>query len=124
MTGTTKKKTDPTPAERRVNRLLRQLIAAALIFLLVFVGGGIIPARLVDVQAEVHNVISGDDHLLDSVAALGTAVAEGESVFGALSDWCQAVFAPADRTQSSESYLSAAQTYHVHLLPALPGGAD
>ena len=120
--ASTKKRADPTPAERRVNRLLRQLIAAALIFLLVFVGGGIIPARLVDVRAGVHDVISGDSRLLDTVAALGSAVAEGESVPRALVDWCQAVFAPADGAQSSERYLQTAQTYHAHLLPALPGG--
>lgn len=109
--------------EKKVNRLFLQLIASALLFLLVFVGGRLIPDRFCDVFAEVGQTIRAESMLLDSVQALGDAVAEGESLGSALKAWCVETFLPAregSTVQASlDQHLDMSAQFHRHLLPEL-----
>lgn len=94
-TSTPKRTTqEPKKGERKLNRLLTQLIASAAIFLLVFVGGGLIPEQVFDVFGSVRQVISGDQSLVKSVQALGEAVSAGEDWPQAVRDWCVDTFLP------------------------------
>lgn len=115
---------------RRLNHLLVQLIASAAIFLLVFVGGGLIPDQVFDVFGAVRQVVSGDESLLQSVEALGQAISQGEGWPGAVREWCIDTFLPAaaeaDRAQEESARLEEAGLYHRYLYPDLPehaGGA-
>ncbi len=106
--------------ERRANRLLRQLIVSAAIFLVVFVGGGLIPEQVYDVSAAVRQAITADNTLLESVEALGSAVSEGESWSEAMREWCIDTFLPASlrgEELSLAEQRGAAQTILSHLRP-------
>lgn len=115
-------------AERRINRLMLQLIVSAAVFLLVFVGGGLIPDQVCDVFAAVHQVISGDNSLLESVETLGSAVGEGEDWRTAVRDWCVDTFLPGPlREKEPEEpfdFLSVSARFHHHLLPEGPYAQD
>lgn len=108
-------------AERSINRLLIQLIVSAAVFLIVFVGGGLIPNQVLDVFGSVHQMISGDNSLLESVQTLGSAVAEGDDWAGALREWCVDTFLPAsireEPEEASYDYLAVSAQFHSHLLP-------
>lgn len=112
--------------ERRLNRLLLQLIASAAIFLLVFVGGGLIPDQVFDVFSSVRQVISGDQPLLQSVETLGQAISEGENWTQAVREWCVETFLPGSGEQAGElenpALLNQAAEYHRHLLPQVSDG--
>ena len=118
-----KKRTNQTTKkrERKLNRLLVQLIASAAIFLLVFVGGGLIPEQVFDVFGSVRQVVSGDDSLLQSVEALGQAVSEGENWPQAVRQWCVDTFLPTSTEERAEEdngvSLETSAQYHRHLLP-------
>ena len=110
--------------ERRINRLLTQLIVSAVLFLAVFVGGRLIPDRLCDVFGEVRQVITSESHFLDSVQTLGSAVSEGESVGSALKQWCVDTFLPTglektEPTQPLSERLDISAQYVSHLMPGL-----
>ena len=109
--------------EKKVNRLLVQFIASAMLFLLVFVGGGLIPERMFDVFGEVNRAISGESELLESVQTLGDTVSEGESWADALKDWCVDTFLPAQVEDSTVQPLSerleASECFRNYLLPEL-----
>lgn len=121
-TWTSKRTTkEPKKGERKLNRLLTQLIASAAIFLLVFVGGGLIPEQVFDVFGSVRQVISGDQSLVKSVQALGEAVSAGEDWPQAVRDWCVDTFLPTGveepTGEESAAWLEAAAQFHSHLLP-------
>ena len=110
--------------EVRVNRLLMQLIMSAVLFLAVFVGGRLIPDRLCDVFAEVQQVITSESHFLESVQTLGSAVSEGESVGGALKQWCVDTFLPTSLEENEPGQplserLDISAQYVSHLMPGL-----
>lgn len=111
----------PKKGEQKLNRLLLQLIASAAIFLLVFVGGGLIPEQVFDVFGSVRQVISGDQSLLNSVEALGEAVSAGESWPQAVREWCVDTFLPTEVEKSaaeeSAAWLESAAQFHSNLLP-------
>lgn len=111
----------PKKGEQKLNRLLIQLIASAAIFLLVFVGGGLIPEQVFDVLGSVRQVISGDQSLLNSVEALGEAVSTGESWPQAVREWCVDTFLPTEVKEStaedSAAWLEASAQFHSNLLP-------
>lgn len=112
---------EPKKGERKLNRLLIQLIASAAIFLLVFVGGGLIPEQIFDVFGSVRQVISGDQSLVKSVEALGEAVSAGEDWPQAVREWCVDTFLPTGVEESngeeSAAWLEAAAQFHSHLIP-------
>lgn len=111
----------PKKGERKLNRLLTQLIASAAIFLLVFVGGGLVPEHVFDVFGSVRQVISGDQSLVKSVEALGEAVSAGENWPKAVRDWCVDTFLPTGieepTPEDSAAWLDAATRFHLHLAP-------
>lgn len=114
--------------ERKLNRLLAQLIASAAIFLLVFVGGGLIPEQVFDVFGSVRQVVSGDQSLVKSVEALGEAVSAGENWPQAVRDWCVDTFLPTQVEQpsvaESAAWLDTAAQFHSHLVPITPTVPD
>ena len=65
--------------ERKPNWLLTQLIASAAIFLLVFVGGGLVPEHVFDVLRLVRQVFPETSPRAKSVEALGEAVSAGRT---------------------------------------------
>lgn len=98
----------------KLNRLLKQVIASALLFLLVFAGGGLIPADVVDVFGVVGETIEGDSDLLQAVEAMGKALRDGE-------DWQNAfveVFFPVEE-QDRSIYWTVGNSYRRYLLPAV-----
>lgn len=110
--------------ERRINRLLMQFIVSAVLFLAVFVGGGLIPDRVCDVFGEVQQAITRESDLLESVQTLGSAVSEGEGVSHALKQWCVDTFLPArikdtETIQPLSERLEISAQYVRHLMPAL-----
>ena len=81
-------------AERRAKRWLRQLIGAAALFALVFIGSGLVPARIVDVGAKVRSAITRNVDFPGSVRELGEALASGTPAGEAVEAWCVQVFDP------------------------------
>lgn len=116
-------KQPPKRWERSLSRLLAQLIASAALFLVIFVGGGLIPEQFCDVMGTVRQVLSADDSLLHSIETLGQAVQQGENWPAALRDWCVETFLPqsleASSEESAQMQLEQASAFHRHLLPAL-----
>lgn len=107
-------------AESRLNRLLLRLIASAVIFLLVFVGGRLIPERAVDVFGVVRQTVSTDLNLSASVETIGNSIRAGESIPAALREWCVDTFLPVSVNERAENQvqeeLSAGKAYHSHLI--------
>lgn len=105
--------------EKRLDHLLIRFIASALIFLLVFVGGRLIPGRAADVFGAVQQMICADLDLSASVEAIGSAVQAGESLPTALRDWCVDTFLPTSLSSEdggTEQYLVDGTAYRAHLL--------
>ena len=109
--------------EVRLNRLFVRVIASALLFLLVFVGGNLIPERACDVYGEVQEIITGGSILPDTVQMLGQALTEGDGLGEALRDWCVDTFLPSSELTVSESgieeRLNNSGQFSAHLLPKL-----
>lgn len=114
--------TDIQKLERRLQVLFRQVIASALIFLLIYVGGGFIPEQVFHLFSSVNQIISSDDPLLTSTEAMGQAVEEGKSWQTAVQDWCVETFLPQTGTDHSsvEDYLIHCGEYHANLIPKGP----
>ena len=106
--------------EKRLNRLLLRLIASAAIFLLVFVGGNLLPERVVDVFGGVRQVVSADLDLSASVESIGNSIRAGESIPAVLREWCVDTFLPVsmnERTKNQlQEQLSVSAAYHSHLI--------
>lgn len=112
----------------RLNRVFIQLIASAAIFLLVFVGGGLIPKQAFDVFGSVRQVITGDQSLVKSVQALGQAVSDEEDWPKAVREWCVDTFLPTGVAQNGDQdtgqLLDAASQYHSRMLPQMAQSAQ
>ncbi len=108
--------------EHRLTVLFRQVIASALIFLLIYVGGGLLPEGMVHLFSSVHQLISSNEPLLTSTEAMGQAVGEGIPWQTAVQDWCVETFLPQHRpdTRTIESYLDHSAEYHANLIPNGP----
>ena len=107
------KNTQQSKDEAKLNRLFRQVIASALLFLLVFAGGGLIPADVVDVFGAVGETIRGESTLLHAVEALGDAVKQGEDWHSALAE----VFLPMEESSDRSVYWEVGESYRKHLHP-------
>lgn len=116
------------PAEVKLNRLLMRLIVSALLFLLVFFGGNLIPERICDVFGTVRNVIGAESVLPETVQTLGEAVTKGESFGTALRDWCVDTFLPVSEPEATEyileNHMENAGQFSAHLLPKLTVSFD
>ncbi len=99
--------------EAKLNRLFRQVIASALLFLLVFAGGGLIPSDVVDVFGAVGETIRGESSLFHAVEALGDAVKRGEDWHSALTE----VFLPMEESSDRSVYWEVGESYRKHLHP-------
>ncbi|WP_297210727.1 M23 family metallopeptidase [uncultured Flavonifractor sp.] len=93
------------PAERR--RLL-QLVTCLALFLAVFIGKGIVPARMEGVRTQLLSVIRRDTDFQAAFSALGQAVSEGEPVSEALGVLWDGLLGE-DTGAASEPALYAAQ---------------
>lgn len=108
--------------ERKLTVVFRQVIASALIFLLIYVGGGFIPERVFHLFSTVNQMITSDDPILTSTEAMGQAVEEGKSWQTAVQDWCVETFLPQSVSQADtvEHYLESSAMYHANLIPHGP----
>ena len=121
--STTKERgTDIQKLERKLDVIFRQVIASALIFLLIYVGGGFIPEQVFHLFSTVNQMISTDDPILTSTEAMGQAVEEGKSWQTAVQAWCVETFLPQDEADfgSVSEYLDSSGSYHANLIPHGP----
>ena len=93
-------------------------------FLLVFVGGGLIPDHIFDVMGTVRQTINGESNLLEAVEALGNSISSGENWKSALKEWCVDAFWPVSEATVGEhndfDYFEASEQYHLYLFPDGP----
>ncbi|MBR1781836.1 MAG: hypothetical protein IJ751_10605 [Oscillospiraceae bacterium] len=85
--------------EKRLNRLFWQTVLSVLLFLVVFVGGGMLRGE--GVYDTVQSWITRQDDLAQAVETLGRSVSEGEQWSQAIKDWCVDTFLPAQGTQDT-----------------------
>ena len=83
----------PAPGRERVRAA--QLAVCLALFLAVFIGKGVFPAKLAQTGSQVLEIIRANTDFRAAFADLGRALAEEGSVLGGLGDFCVAVFAPA-----------------------------
>lgn len=122
-TTTKERGTEIQALERKLNVLFRQVIASALIFLLVYVGGGFLPEQVFHLFSTVNQMISSDDPLLTSTEAMGQAVEDGMSWQDAVQAWCAETFLPQKKEVDAaavQSYLERCGEYHANLIPNGP----
>lgn len=96
-----------------LNRLLVQLIASAALFLLIFVGGGLIPSDTLDVFGLVGDTLRGESRLLVAVESFGSAVKDGEEWQSAFAE----LFLPVEEESVSSAYWEVAESYRTLLHP-------
>lgn len=77
--------------------LLIQLVICVALFMTVFVGKGIFPGRLVQLRDDVLTMISKDFDFQQALAELGASLAESDSVFSQLGDFCVQAFGADDQ---------------------------
>lgn len=108
--------------EHKLDIVFRQVIASALIFLLIYVGGGFIPQQVFHLFSTVNQMITTDDPILTSTEAMGQAVEEGKSWQSAVQAWCVETFLPQNGSDftSVNDYLSSSGSYHANLIPRGP----
>lgn len=115
-----------------------QFLICLLLFLAVFIGKGVFPDRVAQVQTQVLHLIGTDADFRGAFSQLGASLSQGDSVLQELGTFCVAVFAgetvqtssiqPPDlntHTAQELDYLSsdkdqAAQAAHYLRLEALP----
>lgn len=97
----------------RFNRLFTQTIVSAMLFLFIFVGGGLLPSNTVDVFGLVAQTIREESRLPAAVEALGSAVIEGENWKNALAE----VFLPDTETAITDVYWEMGELYRLGLHP-------
>ena len=105
---------------KRLNRLFWQTVLSVVLFLVVFAGGGLLPGQSGDLYSAVHQMITRQDALLESVQTLGQAISTGEDWTRAVRDWCQETFLPTGvpaRQTDADDLLTQGTTYHAYLLP-------
>lgn len=112
--------------ERKLDIVFRQVIASALIFLLIYVGGGFIPEQAFHLFSTVNQMISTDDPILTSTETMGQAVEDGKSWQSAVQAWCVETFLPQSEIKftSVNDYLVSSELYHANLIPHGPYRPD
>ena len=106
-------------AARERTRLLQLAVCAAL-FAAVFIGKGVFPQRLAQIQGELRAALSADTDFRTALADLGASLAGEDSVLGELGEFCVQVFGPAEtgeeapdpsrQLQAEQVFLSQAST--------------
>ncbi len=86
--------------------LLGQLVVCLALFLTVFLGRGIFPGRMVQMGEEVREVISSDFDFREALAELGGSLAQGDTVWSDLGEFCVQVFGPQEEPAQSVSLLT------------------
>lgn len=112
----------------KLNNVFLRLIVSACLFLLVFLGGRLIPEQVYDVFGAVQGIISGDSILPDTVQSLGKSLTEGDSLGSVLRDWCAETFLPSSEPVppevSLDDRLKQAEQFSAQLLPKLSVSLD
>ena len=105
---------------RRFNRLFWQTVLSVVLFLVVFVGEGLLPGQDGGVYETVNRWLTHQESLTESVETLGKTVSEGRDWMDAMWDWCQETFFPVQLTsESSEELIARGNEYHSYLLPTV-----
>lgn len=95
-------------AARERVRLL-QLAVCAVLFTVVFVGKGVFPQRLAQLQGELQSVLSSDTDFRAALADLGESLSGQESVLGGLGEFCVQVFGPSAEGEALQDSLVRVQ---------------
>lgn len=77
---------------RQEQARLLQLLACLVLFLAVYIGKGVFPAKMVQVRADVLSMISSDTDFRSAFSRLGESLTGEGDLLGELGDFCVAVF--------------------------------
>ena len=86
-----------TAARERVR--LMQLAVCAALFAVVFIGKGVFPQRLTQLQGDLQALLSSDTDFRAALADLGENLAGKGPVLGELGDFCVQVFGPSQEEE-------------------------
>ena len=86
-----------TLARERVR--LTQLAVCAALFAVVFIGKGVFPQRLTQLQGDLQALLSSDTDFRAALADLGENLAGKGPVLGELGDFCVQVFGPSQEEE-------------------------
>ena len=84
---------------------LAQLLVCLALFLVVFIGKGVFPAKLAQTGSDLLDVIRANTDFRAAFADLGQALADQDSVLSGLGEFCVTVFAPAREEGGAEASL-------------------
>lgn len=78
--------------QRQNNIRVIQLVVSLVLFLMVFIGNGVFPSRMVQVREKLMSVMSMQTDFRGLLSELGTSVSKGLPVRDTLEDFCVEVF--------------------------------
>lgn len=84
-------------------RRLIQLAVCTMAFVVILVGKGVFPERLVSMREELAQMLHADTDFTAAFSNLGRAIAEGETVTETLGDFCTEVFGTSSEVRVSTS---------------------
>lgn len=96
-----------TSWDRKEQVRFLQLAVCLAIFLLVFIGKGVFPQRLIQVRDQMTRLIGMDTDFRAAFSQLGEAMARQDSVLGDLGEFCVEVFGGTDAGQPAAVPVSA-----------------
>lgn len=85
---------------------LIQLVVCLVLFLTIFLGKGIFPQKLGQVQEELFMLISTDFDFRGALSELGKSLAGGEAVLSDLGSFCVEVFGPGEQEDETPAELT------------------
>ena len=87
---TTKSKDRSAQRQNRIRVL--QLTVSLALFLVVFIGKGVFPSKMAQVQEEMLAVLTAQTNFRALLSNLGTSISQGNSFYETLEDFCVEVF--------------------------------
>ena len=88
---------------RTEKKRLVQLVISVALFLLVFVGKGILPNQMSQIMNGIRNALQANINFAEAFTQAGDALQQGAPVFDTLSDFCITVFGPTSIPQEEET---------------------
>lgn len=96
--------------ERRERIRFLQLAVCLVLFLVVFIGKGVFPQRLIQVRDQVTRLIGMDTDFRAAFSQLGEALSQQDSLLGDLGEFCVEVFGN-ETLQENGEYQAAAMVF-------------
>ena len=96
-------------AKQTQKRQLLQMLFCLSVFLVVFIGKGVWPAKVAQTGAQLLQVIRTNTDFRAAFADLGAALSRQESMLGEIGDFCVSVFAPVQSPAVQEPVIRSEQ---------------